>query len=158
MKKAVMFLILLGMILSLNGCQTVRDPNKLYTYSLSEELKTTIKNKVVLKYDVVIYWGESTPDWGQTYYGTIDDWIIVQDCGAGRMNIGGYPCTTEIAGYTFIHDDIFALYAYRDGEVWELKAAYENGLLTKTQIGKIHEKHNDIYAQLIEARKNANHN
>ena len=157
--KLIIAVLLFALILPLfAGCQTTRNPNVLYQDSLSEELKTTIKNKVVLKYDEVIYWSETTASWQEPYYGTINDWIIVQCCLTNKMSIGlPYP-DYELAGYTFEAGGFFCLYAYRDGEVWELKEAYEQNLLTKEQIGKIHERHNEIYATLLQGKENTKGN
>ncbi len=158
--KLIAIALLLALILPLfAGCQTLRSPDALYQDELSDELKTTIKHKIVLKYDEVIYWGKTTASWQEPYYGTINDWIIVQSNGTDKMSIDLPHPDYELAGYTFEEGgEFFALYAYRDGEVWELKEAYEQGILTKAQIQKIHKRHQDIYADLIKAREDATKN
>ncbi len=74
MKKVIAVVVLLAVMMSLfAGCQTSTDPDVLHRKTLSDELKTKIKNKIVLKYDEVIYWEGFLVDWAEPYYGTISD-------------------------------------------------------------------------------------
>ena len=61
----------------------------------------------------------------------------------------GFHGHIEIAGYVFESPNAIGLYAYRDGEVCELKEAYEKGWLTKEHIEIIHERHLEIYAEWL---------
>ena len=152
MRKLLALLILPIMLMSLLvGCQTFRNPNVLYEDELSEELKTTIKNKVVLKYDTSVQWGFTGS--GKAYYGTINNCIVFQTSYPNAMWPAiVYNVQHEIAGYSFrgAYPD-FNLGVYRDGEVCFLDEAYENGWLTKEQIGKIYEKHQIIYETYLKA-------
>ena len=152
MKKAILVIVLLSMGFTLfAGCRISRNSNVLYNDPLSDEMKTTIKNKVVLKYDTSVQWHGAGSD--EPYYGTINDCIVVQTSLPNVMwPAVVYNVKLEIAGYTFrgIYPD-FNLCVYRDGEVCLLEEAYENGWLTKEQIGKIYEKHQIIYKEYLTA-------
>ena len=129
------------------------NPNALYEDTFSEELKTEIKQKIVLKYDTVISWriydlDYEFPAYDYPYYGTINDCVIFRQSHAGMMDA---PKRTllEVADYTFEWNEDFNFYVYRDGEAFNLKEAYENGLLNKEQVRVIHEKHSGYYAQWL---------
>lgn len=152
MKKYIGIVLLLVIALALFfWWQNTNDPNVLYNDPLSDEMKTTIQNKVVLKYDTSVQWrgtGSNEP-----YYGTINDCIVVQTSLPDVMWPAVlYNVKLEIAGYTFrgSYPD-FNLCVYCDGEVCLLDEAYENGWLTKEQIGKIYEKHQIIYKEYLTA-------
>lgn len=159
MKKIIAIVALLALVLTLfAGCQAPTDPDVLHRETLSDELKTKIKNKIVLKYDEVICWEGVLVDWAEPYYGTINDCIIVQYAGTDRMSIGMERGYIEIAGHAFESPNYIGLYAYRDGEVCKLQEAYEQGWLTKEHIGKIHERHKEIYATWLNAQEEAKSN
>ena len=160
MKKIIAIVALLALVLTLfAGCQTPKDPDVLHRETLSDELKTKIKNKIVLKYDEVIYWEGLTLERAEPYYGTINNCIVVQYAGVDRMSLGNIAgVNIDIAGYVFEAPDYICLYAYRDGEVCKLQEAYEQGWLTKEHVGKIHERHKEIYATWLNAQEEAKSN
>ena len=130
------------------------DPNVLYEETLTEEVKTKIKNKVVLKYDTVVSWhlydtAHEYPSYNYPYYGTVNGCVIVRQSLAG-MNDAPGRTLLEVADYTFEWCEAFDFYVYRDGEVFTLQEAYESNWLTKEQVGAIHEKHSGFYALWLE--------
>ena len=152
MKKLFVFVTLLTIAVSLlAGCQLFQDPNTLSKKPLTEEVKADIKNKIVLKYDKIINWDGK--DWNEPYYGTFDDCIIVQ---CTWMSLGGGNLYPDIDGYKFATPNPAQLYVYRNGEVCTLEEAYEEGWLTKTQIGVLVDRHREIYATWLEAQEPKN--
>lgn len=172
MRQITLLSILLAMVLSLFcGCRNMQtvpsgkannpmDPDVLYEETLTEEVKTKIKNKVVLKYDVIVNWNIYTvshayPAYEYPYYGTINSCVIIRQSHAG-MNDAPRRHLLEVAGYAFEWCEAYEFYVYRDEMVYNLAEAYEAGWLTQAQIGKIHEKHSAYYAQWLEAHPNYN--
>ena len=51
------------------------------------------------------------------------------------------PETKTIAGYEFFYSSCFGLYCYKDGVLCSLQEAYDNGLLTKDDVGVLAERH-----------------
>ena len=86
---------------------------------------------------------------GVRYYGTFGGYRIVFF--PYGQNLGDSIFQKSIAGYCFEYIVGFRLFAYKNGEVVEVEYAYENGLLSKEQIGKIHqcyERHNqEVYVR-----------
>ena len=76
-------------------------------------------------------------NYGVRYYGTFGGYCIVSF--PYGQNLGDTLFQKSIAGYHFEHIVGFILFAYKNGEVVEVEYAYENGLLSKEQIGKIHQ-------------------
>ena len=146
MKRVFMFLIITIFLSCFAGCNVFYNPNTLYRETLSDELKAEIKKDILWQFDHLIYWDGITGQSNDPYYGTINDCIIVRALHTNEASDGVTSGHIEIAGYDFKTPKPIGLYAYRDGEVCELKDAYENGWLTKEQIEKIYKKHNEIYA------------
>lgn len=153
MKKYLCIILLIAATSILFGCASSvvpEDPNVLRNDPLSEELKTDIKHQLVLQYDYVIDWDYENPYYGNTYYGTINNCIILRDLG-NLLDIEGVPLGHfEVAGYIFDWKNPFRFYVYRDGEVCEFSEVYEKGWLTKEQVGKIHAKHTAHYAKYLD--------
>ena len=151
MKKAIVFFALAVVVLMLfSGCQTPRDPNVLFEDTPSEDQQQKINHALVLQCDIVVNWylyedGAEYPSYWYPYYGTINNCAIVRENHTEIAEIP-YERTFEIAGYTFNWMYRFDLFAYRDGEACKLEEAYEKGWMTKKQIGIIHEKHQELYA------------
>ena len=172
MKRLSALLILFIMVLSLiAGCQSQGpgttqpseplDPNTLYEEVLTEEVKTKIKDKIVLKYDTVISWhiydmAYEQPAYEYPYYGTINGCVIFRQTLAG-MNDAPRRTLLEVADYTFEWSKAYDFYVYRNEEVLNLKEAYEAGWLTKEQIGVLHEKHSGYYAQWLKDNPHYDH-
>ena len=155
MKRFFALLVITIMLLScFTGCKVFYGPNNLYRESLSDEVKTKIRTKVLLlEYDDLIYWDGTDP-----YYGTINDCIIVRVLPYGQMFVPEQRGHIEIAGYNFETPKPIRLYAYRDDEACELKEAYERGWLTKEHIEEIYERHNEIYADWVKKLEKMNNN
>lgn len=76
------------------------------------------------------------------YYGKIGGKIFIAK---GRDTNIAFT-TTEIAGYKFVLGGYDSLpLVYSDGIVTELSAAYENGLVSKQEVAKVHERHMAYY-------------
>ena len=84
-----------------------------------------------------ILWADETPSGaGRRYYGTDNGYVIL--CG-----IGGPECrwTIEIGEYVFKYSCHFWLWAYKDGELFQLKDVYEQGLISDDAIQAAWERH-----------------
>ena len=75
------------------------------------------------------------------YYGTYNDYDILFH---RRTSILAVTGQIEIAGKLFEHGCPFDLYAYRDGEFYELKDIHNEGLITDEQISEILQTHNEF--------------
>lgn len=134
-------------------------PNVLWIEPLSEADRELLK-KEIHAYEVStkpewyseIWWYEAIP-WFEPYYGTINNCTVIRaerrSIAAVWMGWGRY----EVADRVFYWSDPFRLYVYRDGEVCTLEEAYERGWLTKEQIDKIYEKHQEYIALMPEDTK-----
>ena len=86
MKKLFAFLILLTMMLTLfSGCKEVRDPDLIYKVPLSEEMKEEINDVIKVNLDYVNYYE------GSSYYGMINDCVIIRDSTYILAAPGGNP-------------------------------------------------------------------
>lgn len=149
MKKLIVVLILSAMLLpALAGCNAHPIEQK----TLSNELKTSIRNKIIVYYDEYLNW-DADEEMSQPYYGSINGCVIVQVTKEYRLWGNKSAQKLEIAGYLFETPDPITIYAYRSEEVCLLQEAYDRGWLTKADIGKIHERHEQIYAQWIKERQ-----
>ena len=154
MKRLITLFALVSIVLTLFvGYQLFRGPNALYQETLSDELKTDIRYRILMDCDDLIYWDRDDP-----YYGTINGCIIVRAIPYKQMFFPEDHGHIEIAGYNFETPKPIGLYAYRDDEACELKEAYEKGWLTKKHIEKIYKKHNEIYADWVKALEEMNNN
>ena len=146
MKKVISLVALLAMTLSLfTGCQEPYDPNKLYTdlpsKEVCKEIYVTFLDMGTWAYGLYFesIYGDESINY-QWYYGTINGYIIIfgepaDVCVSSRMTV---------ADCVFEYGTPFKIYAYRDGEVWTLREAYEEGLLTKDHIKLLEERHVEI--------------
>ena len=149
MKKLLAVLILFAMLLPLlAGCNSHPIEQK----TLSDELKTKIRNKIIVNYDEYLNW-DAAEEISQPYYGSINGCVIVQVTKDIRWWIHRWEPKLEIAGYLFETPDPITIYAYRNEEVCLLQEAYERGWLTKADLGNIHKRHNQIYAQWIKEKR-----
>ena len=146
MKKAFSFIIVLTILLPLlTGCQTSQEMDVLSIEPLSEELKTTIRNEYLIKYNADFSWDMA--DGKSSYFGTINNCVILLPTGKDFLHGMVMHHQFEIAGHTFESNKPYDLFAYRDGEICKLEEAYEQGWLTKDHIGKICEKYNVDYKE-----------
>lgn len=73
-------------------------------------------------------------DWQFVVYcGTHDRWIVVLSL--GNLCLHEFK---DIGGYLFEHNSVFTLLAYRDGTLVNVEEAYDQGIFTQEQIGRIH--------------------
>ena len=152
MKKA--FSVILALILLVSvfaGCQAPRDPNALTMETLSEEQKTTIRNKYLIKYNADFSW--DTTGEQSSYFGTINNCVILMLLGTTFQPGVVMHHTFEVAGYTFECYEPRDLFAYREGEICTLAEAYQQGWLTKDHIGVICEKYNRDYQEYLQRQE-----
>ncbi len=139
----IIAVIILALVVSLfAGCQEPYDPDKLYTDPPSQEVCKEIHSTFMDRGMIIFRYNDIgvNYDW---FYGTINGCIVAfYDSSDMAIYFPGW----EIAGYTFEYGSPFEIYVYRDGEVCLLQEAYEKGWLTKIQIGKIYERHNELFA------------
>lgn len=72
------------------------------------------------------------------YYGTYGDSVVFFNNGDIAASV---LSEIRVAESVFKHGSGFSLNVYRDGEIYNLEDAYENGILTKEQIAEIAEYH-----------------
>ena len=75
--------------------------------------------------------------YGVRYYGTFGGYHIV--LAPKRTETGGTIHGESIGGYDFLYVGLAMIFAYKDGVVAELYEVYEDGHLTKEQIGEIYQ-------------------
>ena len=150
MKRWLPSIIFLSVALVIFICCQFAEPNILWEEPLSEadqkHLSVAVREQCGSEGGV--YWNGHL-EYDNPYYGTINNCTIVRveyQIDIDILNFGRF----EAAGYTFYWVDQPELYAYRDGEVCRLDEAYENGWLTKAQIGKIYEKHEKYISMMPE--------
>ena len=71
------------------------------------------------------------------YYGILNDCVVLLTYGGGE----DFPVTVEIAEYTFLFPSNYKFEAFVNGEFITIFQAYEMGLLNKSDIKKLHERH-----------------
>ena len=74
------------------------------------------------------------------YYGTYNDAVVIYYAGGGI----GYTCaetTDYVAGCKFHYADGNTIKVWKDGDLYVMKSAYEEGVLTKKQVERIAELH-----------------
>lgn len=137
MRKAFLIIALLALVLSLfAGCQAPRDPNVLYDDPPSNMLKIEISTAYTEKYGSEFDWDCAKPDIGTINGCTV---IVVRGWSADMPMY-----RLIIADHEFWYSGPLSLFAYRNGEICHLQEAYENGWLTKEQIGLLHAKYEKI--------------
>ncbi|MBE6916700.1 MAG: hypothetical protein E7470_02170 [Ruminococcaceae bacterium] len=119
-------------------------PDYLSIKPIPKETKQKIDSALSAQYNVNVNWDDAS-----SYIGTINYCTILKTVKSENQAAPFHDSLT-IADYAFEWHEPFNLYAYRDGEVCELKEAYEKGWLTKIQIGKIYERHNELFAPWVE--------
>lgn len=131
MKKYVYFLLLAVLFTMLMGCG-----NKEST-ALSAEMKAEM-DAAWLKQN-----GRKLPWNGEDgYYGTYNGAVVYLE--SGQLSA---VTEKEVAGETFVWPRSFVIYAYKDGEFYDLETAYEKGVLTKKNIKSIAKRHDEYLAE-----------
>ena len=135
MKKCVYLLLVIMVFTACVGCG-----NK-----ASAELTDKLRSEIVEK------WREKTGleaqwDGKSGYYGTYNGIVVFNnngiDYGVGVMYLDAITKIT-VGGMDFSWPNAFTIYAYKDGQFYNLETAYENGLLTKKNIERIAEHHEE---------------
>ena len=112
---------------------------------LSTEAKTGLSAEVQAEMEAA--WlereGRELPWNGETgYYGTYNGAVVYISFGHATMVV-----EKEVAGETFVWPRSFVIYAYKDGEFYDLETAYEKGVLTKKNIKSIAKRHDEYLAE-----------
>ena len=151
MKKICWFLIIVLLIGYFAGCQNTQppepskptQPQDVPTENPDGTLSDEMKEEMLLWYinrggrAQDFFWAEDNEGYGKLYCGTENGYVIY--CSRGGMAV---PVTIEIGEYKFSHSSEFHLRAYKDGEVFELKDLYEQGLISDDAIKAAWERHN----------------
>ena len=121
-------------------------PDHLSIEPIPKETKQKIDSALSAQYNININinWRDSS-----SYIGAINCCRILKTVKNEGQSAPLHASLT-IVDYVFEWHEPFNLYAYRDGVVCELKEAYEKGWLTKEQIRKIYERHNELFATQAE--------
>ena len=143
MKRVQIILILLLFSFFLNGC-TINDTPEVLTFSEAQKIKRKMMNNDNISNIDLILFDKDTERL------TIDDCHLYTFL--GEYN-GAYVCTLtpiydqgppagfdqNIAGYIFSVRLNFQIEVYYKGEFYVLSKAYEDGILSKEDIEKIHQ-------------------
>ena len=76
------------------------------------------------------------------YYGTYNGAVVYINGGQLTM-----ITKIEVAGEEFSWPNSFVIYAYKDGEFYDLETAYEKGILTKWNIKSIAKRHDEYLSE-----------
>ncbi len=75
------------------------------------------------------------------YCGTYNGCSVMMFTSRGTLYLTAIE-VVNVAGINFLYSDSNKLYAYKDGKIYSLEQAYENGFLTKINIVNIRDIHN----------------
>lgn len=151
MKKICWLLILVLLLSCFASCQNIQAPEPSEPAqtqdtpienpdgTLSDRMKKEMQQWYVFGggWARDFYWADDHNGAGKRYYGTENGYVIY--CNRGALP---FVCTIEIGEYEFSHSREFWLLAYKDGEVFELKELYEQGLISDDAIKTAWERHN----------------
>ena len=127
MKKALcLTLAVLTVVALLGGCQG-------WGTELSDRKKQELSRVFLAEKGIELDWNGK---FNTRYYGTYNGYMIVLSAGMATV-----MSARVVADYRFEYGSMFQIFACKDGKAYELEDAYEAGLLTKKQIGKIYDRH-----------------
>ena len=112
----------------------------MYQYSDREEKELAAKtaNSSGLYYSELFFnKDEEVLQYHHRYYGIFNDCVVLVTYGGGEE----FPVTLEVAGYAFSFPSNYKFEAFINGEFITILQAYETGLLKKSDIQKLHERH-----------------
>ena len=169
MKKIIVMLLALAILLGLAACvkpveggdsssapessekspesSTEGDSGRIdlpYTVPLSDTEKYTVETAWKDKFGEEMVWfdkdAEELDYEAVRYYGYFSGYLVFFDHIGWNLE---YECALQISNLTFVHDEMFEIYAYKDGKFYEIQTAYESEKLTYGDVGilaMIHEK------------------
>ena len=149
MKKLAILLtitLLLGLFTGCNSLAQQKETEEPETFvecpaKLGSKAAKTIEEALLAKRGGTVNWWTKDKLNGNTrYYGSDNGYDII--CDLGGEGIAVVTCI-DIDGEIFKHGNAFGLYAYKDGELFGLKAAYESGLVSKEAViaaAKLHQE------------------
>jgi len=74
-----------------------------------------------------------------SYIGTHSEWfVVILQVFTGAITGGPLPAVVTIAGYEFIFHAHISYLVWKDGQFYNWKFAYERGILSQSNISKIH--------------------
>ena len=113
-----------------------------YVFPMSEAMKYKIETEWYEYTGEFLVWFDENAETlngnAIRYYGIFSDHIIL------FRHVGwdlDYGCSIKVAGYRFEHDELFEIYAYKNGKFYEIQSAYEKEFLTLPDIFIISEIH-----------------
>ena len=132
MKKYIYFLLLAVLFTTFMGCGN--KDSAVLSAEVKEAMEVTWRRQKGGK----LLWD------GSGYYGTYDGTVVFFISGdlTAEMN-------KEVAGETFWWPYVGEIYAYKDDWFYKLEAAYEKGFLTKKNIKRIAELHNEYLSEVF---------
>ena len=130
-KKLIAFVLCLTLLLSFSACAAVNQPVT-DMESLEKEVAGAWakKNKIDEEKLLSFY-----------YYGTDNGYDILFYAGGLRMEI---PDSHTVGSCTFSFATGFELYAHKDGQLTDLDAALEQGLISQQAVQEALNKHKSI--------------
>lgn len=141
MKKYLLLLLLL-MLLFTTGCNRVNN-SEILTRNEAEKIKASLKSEYKLinkedRVDIFMFLGE----FDGAYILSLN--VLKMNGPQGYiLSESTYIEKEDIAGYIFNYNGR-NLSVYKEGKLYSLSEAYENGTLTETDISKIYQKFNEI--------------
>lgn len=144
MKKKKLFIIICVVLVVVCVAVVAAVYNENY---LPEAVKKEIE--AAWPYDVGNFskWNEPGSRTGVRYLGKINSYYILYD--DDRIDFDVYQIQKVTIGpEVFVHSTDEGLYAYRDGEIIELSAAYQAGLLEDHHISRIYKKFRKIQEEI----------
>ena len=160
MKKICWLLILVLLIGCFAGCQSTQSqepsepaqPQDVLIENpdgtLSDQMKEEIREAYAKKLGTPPGWYDEGEKYGLRYYGTYNDYTII-------FEKFWLECESrlELANYEIKYSSSFRLWAYQDGEFYDIEDVYNQGLITDEDVKSIYEAHCRDQEKLADFRK-----
>ena len=147
MEKICWLLILVLLISCLSACQSPQQEQQ-YSDRLTESQKEEIERTFSKMHGgEQICWDEDQRGSGVRYYGEENGYVFLflhNDLGENKRTY-----TQIIAGYTFVSDQRFILFGYKDGGLCLLKELYLQELISEQTIERLSKIHSNYEYQLV---------
>lgn len=169
MKKIIVMLLTLALLVGFAACNKPSDngegssspesseskPESSESKPDRTELPYTVPMSDTVKYAIETDWYDQTGEivtWFDKdaekldyeairYYGYFSGYLVLFKHVGWDLE---YECALEVAGQRFVHDEMFEIYAYKDGSFLELQSAYESEKLTFPDVAIIAEIHGEF--------------
>lgn len=95
----------------------------------------------------IVWNGQDNPKQGVLNYGTFDGCVVLYDMGRseeGTVSVSD-PGTVYLGGSAFSYTGSFRMYAYKDGQLLDMREAFNKGYISRETLGAIAVAHQAQY-------------